>query len=209
MKQDLEEMHAQGIDYIHFDMMDGHFVPRLGSGTYFLKQLTQRQPIPVEVHLMVEDPIAFVDDIVAAGVSMITFHIETNKDAYHIISKIRSTGVKAGIALRPFTALSSIEPMIDDIDSVLLMAFSPGVLNQPTMQGFDDRIIECRKMLDKRGRQDVEISVDGGINLTNIQHLRKAGVSIFVMGNSGLFLNSVTLTEQIAKIRNALEGQTT
>ena len=204
IKNDLEEMRAQGVDYIHFDMMDGHFVPRLGSGTYFMKQLTQRQDIPVEVHLMVDDPVAHIDNVAEAGASMVTFHIESGKDEFNIVRKIKKHGMKVGIALRPYTPIRSIEPLLYDIDLVLLMAFSPGILGQATMSAFNERITECRYFLDKNGRYDVDISVDGGVKLNNIAALQAAGVSIFVLGNSGLFLPGVVIKEQLQKIRTLI-----
>ncbi|HZY82409.1 MAG TPA: ribulose-phosphate 3-epimerase [Cyclobacteriaceae bacterium] len=204
MKNDLDEMHAQGVDYIHFDMMDGHFVPRLGSGTYFMKQLTQRQPIPVEVHLMVDDPAAHIESVAEAGASMVTFHVESGKDEFNIVRKIRKHGMKAGVALRPYTPIRSIEPLLYDIDLVLLMAFSPGILGQTTMSAFNERVTECRKFLDQHGRKDVDISVDGGVKLNNIAALRSAGVNIFVLGNSGLFLPGVVIKDQLQKIRSSI-----
>ena len=205
MKSDLDAMQALGIDYIHFDMMDGHFVPRLGSGTYFIRQLTQKQSIPVEVHLMADDPAAWIDDIADTGASMVTFHIETGKDEYHIISKIKHHGMKAGIALRPYTPISSLQPLLKDVDLVLLMAFSPGILNQPMMDGFNTRITECRRMLDKNGKQNIDIAVDGGIKQENIATLRSAGVNMFILGSSGLFVPGVTVRDQLMNIKNSLE----
>ena len=188
MKSDFDEMGTQGIDYIHFDMMDGHFVPRLGSGTYFLRQLTKKQSIPVEVHLMVDDPAAYIDDIAEAGASMVTFHVETGKDEYHVINKIKHHGMKVGVALRPYTPISSIQPLLNDLDLVLLMAFSPGILDQSVMYGFNDRIAGCRRILDQNGKNEVEIAVDGGIRQENIAMLRSAGVNMFILGSSGLFV---------------------
>ncbi len=205
MKSDLDEMCAQGIDYIHFDMMDGHFVPRLGSGTYFIRQLTKKQLIPVEVHLMVDDPAAYIDDIAKAGASMVTFHVETGKDEYHIISKIKHHGMKVGGALRPYTPISSIQPLLNDLDLVLLMAFSPGILGQPMMDGFHHRIAGCRRMLDQYGKNNVDIAVDGGVKLENLAVLRSAGVNMFILGSSGLFVPGIKLRDQLINIRNSLE----
>jgi ribulose-phosphate 3-epimerase len=204
MKNDLDAMNAQGVDYIHFDMMDGHFVPRLGSGTYFLRQLTQKQPIPVEVHLMVDDPAAHIDSVAEAGASMVTFHIETGKDEFNVVRKIKKHGMKVGIALRPYTPIRAIEPLIYDLDLVLLMAFSPGILGQATMSSFNERVTECRKLLDDHRRQDVEISVDGGVKLSNIASLRAAGINVFVLGNSGLFLPGVVIKDQLQLINNSI-----
>ena len=205
MKSDLDELRSEGVDYIHFDMMDGHFVPRLGSGTYFMRQLTKNQSIPIEVHLMVDDPAAYIDDIAEAGASMVTFHVETGKDEYHIIRKIKRHEMKVGVALRPNTPISSITPLLNDLDLVLLMAFSPGILGQSMMHGFNDRIAGCRRMLDQDGKNDVDIAVDGGIKPENIAILRSAGVNMFILGSSGLFVPGVTLRDQLINIKNSLE----
>ena len=204
LKSDLSIIHQKGFDYIHFDMMDGHFVPRVGLGTFFLEQLTANQPVPVEVHLMVSDPQKYIDEIANAGASMITFHYETGKDIYQTLQKIKKHNIKAGIALRPFTPLSSISTFIKYLDIVLLMAYSPGISGQKPVLNFESRIKELDNILKECKRQSIDIAVDGGISEKNVKKLRVNGANFFIFGNSGLFIPETKLGDQIDKIHKIL-----
>ncbi len=204
LESDLSIIHQKGFDYIHFDVMDGHFVPGIGLGTFFLEQLTAGQPVPVDVHLMVSDPQKYIDEIAKAGASIITFHYETGTDIYRTLQKIKKHNIKAGIALRPFTPLSSILTFIEYLDMVLLMAYSPGISGQEPVPNFERRIKELNDILDRRGLQDIDIAVDGGVSEDILQKLRINGANFFVFGNSGLFIPGKKLESQIEIIDKIL-----
>ena len=194
----------EGLNYIHYDIMDGHFVPGIGLGTFFLKELIETT-IPLEVHLMVSDPEKYVDELAKKGVSMITFHYEIDKDVNAIIKMIlKHNGIRIGIAFKPETFFDSIVPFIDSIDLILLMAYAPGTFNQKPISNFGKRIREVKKILKKYGKDNIDIAIDGGITIDNIKSYYKSGANFFVLGKSGLFLPGKSIKEQLKLIKNIL-----
>ena len=205
LEKDLSILRQGGFDYIHFDMMDGHFVPRIGLDAFFLRQIASGQPMPVDVHLMVTDPVRYVDEIADAGGSIVTFHYETGQDIYRTIHCIRNRDMKAGIALRPFTPLSHIEPFIDYLDMILLMAYSPGTTGQSPIRDFEGRVAALAELLGQRGQEHIDIAVDGGVSEESISKLAKKGATFFVFGTSGLFMPGRKLDEQIDRIHEIIK----
>ena len=206
IQNDLSILSHGGVDYIHFDMMDGHFVPRIGLGTFFLGQITSRQSLPVDVHLMVTDPAQYIDEIADAGASIATFHYETGEDVYAVIHHIQNRKMKAGIALRPFTPLNHLDPILDYLDMILLMAYSPGTTGQSPVQDFEGRVAALNEHLQRRGVDYVDIAVDGGISEESIPKLAKQGANFFVFGSSGLFVPDRSLEEQVKRIQQIVQG---
>jgi ribulose-phosphate 3-epimerase len=204
---ELSVLHRGGFHFIHFDMMDGHFVPRIGLGTFFLRQITGNQPLPVDVHLMVSDPVRYIDELADAGAAIVTFHLETGKDVYQIVDRIRKRGMKVGIALQPFTALCLIEPFIEYLDLILLMAYSPGTTGQAPVARFGERIEEVDALLGKRGLHSVDIAIDGGVSEDSILQYGKRGANFFILGTSGLFIPGRTREEQIGRIQAILRQE--
>ncbi len=202
--KDVHTLHKKGFDFLHFDIMDGHFVPQIGLGTFFLRQLCLNQPVPVDVHLMVTDPENYIDELCEAGASVITFHYETGKDVYHILQMIKRRSVRAGIALRPFTPISLLTPLVEFIDLILLMAYSPGMLNQEPVPHFEDQIRELTSFLESHGKNHIDIAVDGGISEQNLSQYRDAGANFFVFGSSGLFIPGKGLEKQIDRLKSIL-----
>jgi ribulose-phosphate 3-epimerase len=206
LQRDLSILEKGGFHYIHFDMMDGHFVPRIGLGASFLRQITGGQSLPVEVHLMVADPVRYIAEIAEAGATMISFHYETGTDIYRTVSCIKDCGMKAGIALRPFTPLCHIEPLLDYLDMVLLMAYSPGTTGQSSAQNFGTRVGALHELLQQRGREQVDIAVDGGVSEEVIPKFAKQGANFFVFGTSGLFMPDRDLEQQVGTIQRIVRG---
>lgn len=208
IRNDLSIFYEEGIDYIHYDIMDGHFVPRIGLGTFFLEQLTKKQPIPLAVHLMVNDPGKYIDEVANAGASIIIFHYETGKDIYEIIQKIKKykNDIEIGIALRPFTPVSLIIPFIKFLKVILIMTYSPGTYGQNPMPNMEDRIKELKELLIEKNMEDIDIEIDGGITIKNIRKYRESGANSFVLGNSGLFIKRKNLRNQIRLIKEALRS---
>jgi len=204
LEKDLKLINQNKFDYIHFDIMDGHFVQRIGFDTLLIKELTKSQSTPVEVHLMVTDPERYIEEIVNNGASIITFHYETGKDIYHIVQKIKNNKVKVGIALRPFTPISVINNFIEYIDVILLMAYSPGVTGQKPILNFERRIREVKKLIIRRNLNNIDIAVDGGITISNLKLYEENGANFFILGTSALFVPGKDPSDQIDKINRIL-----
>ena len=204
LERDLNVLKKTGFDYIHFDLMDGHFVPEVGLGTFFLEQLTQKQSIPVDVHLMVTRPQRFIAEIAAAGAAMVIFHYEVIEDAYYILQTIKRYDLKAGIALRPFTPIEVVSPCLDHIDLVLLMAYAPGIRNQSPLPDFSNRIEKLNNLLVALKREDIDIAVDGGVTEDKMAEYNDCGANFMILGSSGLFIPNTDLEAQITKIKNIL-----
>ena len=205
LEQDLDLLRKGGFDYLHFDMMDGHFVPMIGLGSFFLRQITDNCPIPVEVHLMVDNPEKYISEVVDAGANTVIFHIETQKDIYKIIHDAKKKyNIRIGIGLSPFTQLHRVVPILKYIDLILLMAYSPGTTGQDPVYDFDDRIEELKELLIKNDKKNIDIAIDGGININNMQKYKSKGANLFVLGNSGLFVKGKELKNQIELIKRTL-----
>jgi len=171
---------AGGCDYIHLDVMDGHFVPNLTFGAPVIKCLKKNIPdFPLDVHLMVTDPMQWVDDMKSAGADCFTFHIEVVGDIAVLISKVKAAGMKVGIALKPNTPVSEVLPYVADIDQVLIMTVEPGFGGQSFMPDMLVKMAELRA-----GYPALDIMVDGGINSVNIHDVAKAGANMIVAGTS-------------------------
>lgn len=168
-------------DWLHFDVMDGHFVPNLTFGPMFISALKQVTPLPVEAHLMVECPERFIPLYVNGGSKRIIIHAETTSHLHRLIQMIKEQGCQVGVSLNPATPLNCLEYILDDIDLVLLMTVNPGFGGQALIPGVIPKIKELRRMIDQR-RLACKIEVDGGVNWNNIMVLTEAGVNVFVIG---------------------------
>lgn len=179
----IERMYISGATHLHFDVMDGHFVPNISFGSAILKDISELFPLINDVHLMISDPEKYFMDFVNAGADIITFHyesVESNK-LESLIHKIKDAGVKCGISIKPNTDVSVLFPLLNQIDLVLIMSVEPGFGGQKFMPMALDKIKILRKEIDKNG-YGVLIEVDGGVNETNIELLKQAGVDILVAG---------------------------
>jgi ribulose-phosphate 3-epimerase len=202
---DMINLKRQGIGFLHFDIMDGHFVPEVGLGIFILEQITRAGQLPVDVHLMVTDPGRYIDPLIGAGASLICIHQEVEEDVPRLLGKIRKQGCKAGLALRPETNLASAIPALDALDMVLLMAYAPGIRNQKAVLGFERRIGETLGLLARHNRLATDIAVDGGVSLAHLRTYSEAGANFFILGSSGLFIPGTELPEQIDRIKRILQ----
>jgi ribulose-phosphate 3-epimerase len=197
-----EEIHAvatAGADYIHIDVMDGNFVPNITVGPMIVKAARKITNLPLDVHLMIENPERYIDDFVSAGSDFITVHVETVKHLHRLLGVIRDAGIKAGAALNPATPLSSIQHVLHNLDMVVLMTVNPGFGGQSFIPEVLPKIEELRSMLDKKD-SEVDIEVDGGITVVNIAQVARAGASVFVAGNA--VFGSPNYAETIALMKN-------
>jgi ribulose-phosphate 3-epimerase len=172
-----------GADWIHVDVMDGHFVPNLTFGAPMIDALGRLTDLPLDVHLMVEKPERYIRDFAEAGAGVFTFHPEATVHVQRQLAVVREHGMLAGLALNPASPLVLLEDVIDDVDLVLIMSVNPGFGGQSYIPGSTDKIRRCRAMLDARGSR-ATLEVDGGITLETIATAWEAGADAFVAGTA-------------------------
>ncbi len=180
----LEWCEKSGADYIHVDVMDGHFVPNLTIGPPVVKDIRKRTTLPLDVHLMIENPQQYIPQFVDAGSDFITVHAESSGDINKTLAMICNAGVKSGITLRPGSPLSLVEPYLTEVDLVLVMSVEPGFGGQGFIPESLDRIKSLRRSLDSNDRGSSLISVDGGVKLHNASEILAAGADMLVAGSA-------------------------
>ncbi|MBX9687241.1 MAG: ribulose-phosphate 3-epimerase [Candidatus Obscuribacterales bacterium] len=173
-----------GADFIHVDVMDGHFVPNLTIGAPVVKSIRKNTHLPLDVHLMIEEPDRYLEDFAKAGSNLLTVHSEACIHLQRTLAEIRKLGMKAGVALNPATPPEHLQYVLQDIDLVLVMSVNPGFGGQKFIQAVLPKIRAIRRMFDEAGRKDVLISVDGGINAETARLVSEAGASVVVAGKS-------------------------
>jgi len=198
----LFELKKANIDALHFDIMDGHFVPNITFGSDFVRFLRKKTDLPFNVHLMVQNPDNYLDILAEAGSNIIIFHIESCVYPFRMIKRIRAHGLKVGIALNPATSLSAIEYILDQVDLVLVMTVEPGFAGQYFIPSMVYKVRALRDIIFQR-KLKVEIEVDGHIDKNTIPSLAKAGANIFVGGSSGLFISGLSISEAAKVMRDS------
>ncbi len=186
LADEVKVMERGGADYLHVDVMDGHFVPNITIGPPVVAALKRVTDVPLDCHLMISDPDAYIPAFAEAGASIITIHIEAALHLYRTIQTIRSLGVKAGVTLNPATPLSLLEEILPHVDLVLLMSVEPGFGGQSFIPSLYRRAGRLREMLIEAGNPDCLIEADGGVKLENVREVFEAGVDVIVSG-SGVF----------------------
>lgn len=180
----------KGAKYLHFDVMDGMFVPSISFGMPVLKSIRGGTSQVMDVHLMVTDPIRYVDAFHEAGADILTVHLEACQDMQAVLDKIHASGMKAGVSVKPGTAIESLSPILEQADMFLIMCVEPGFGGQAFIPESLDRIKNLRAMLDEKGLK-TDIEVDGGIYLANVREVIDAGANIIVAG-SAVFNGSIS-----------------
>ena len=196
LESEIKRLEKNGADWVHVDVMDGHFVPNLTIGAPVVKAIKPVTKLPMDVHLMIENPAKYVKDFALAGADVITFHYEATKETtFDVINIIKSYGVKVGLSIKPKTPVSAIKPYLDMVDLVLVMTVEPGFGGQKFMEDCADKIIEVKAYANK----DIIVEVDGGINAETAQHCKKCGADALVAGN--YVFSSDDMKEAIASLR--------
>jgi ribulose-phosphate 3-epimerase len=185
LADEVKAVEKAGADVIHVDVMDGHFVPNITIGPLVVQGLKKLTSLPLDVHLMIENPERYIEAFAQAGGDWITIHAEVCSRLKGVIKKIRQLNVRPGIVLKPATPLKTLFPVLDDIDLVLIMSVNPGFGGQSFIPSTLKKIERLRKIVDQ-SRYPLEIEVDGGVKVENIRQVSIAGADIFVVG-TGIF----------------------
>ncbi len=202
---DLALLERGGIDALHFDVMDGQFVPRLGLYPEQLRAVKQRTALPVDVHLMIESPERYVELFVEAGADIVVPHAEATPHLDRVIRLIREAGGRAGVALNPGTPLAALEHVLPDIELVLLLAINPGIVGHKLIPQSMAKIANTRKML--REHPHIQIEIDGGVSPASAARMIAAGADILVCGSSSIFGQPAPLDRQIPAFRSLIQDQ--
>ncbi len=195
-----------GADFIHVDVMDGHFVPNITYGPAFVKTLKSITNLPLDVHLMIENPDNYIKNFAEAGASIITVHVEACKHLNRTVNYIKSFGIKAGVSLNPATPIYSLEEIIADIDLLLVMSVNPGFGGQKFIESSVAKIEKAKKLIDE-SQSNALIEVDGGISPETAQLVAKAGARILVAGNA--IFNAENIGEAVLSIKHSAEKSLT
>lgn len=183
LAEDVKKIEEGGADYIHVDVMDGHFVPNISFGAPVMKCLNDKTGLPYDVHLMIENPDIYIDDFVTPKTEYITVHQEACVHLHRTVQNIRSKGVKAGVSINPATPVSTLECILPDVDLVLIMSVNPGFGGQKFIPGALEKVRELAEIKARKGLNFV-IEIDGGITLDNVREVMDAGVEMVVAGSA-------------------------
>lgn len=205
-KQTLDALLAGHVGLLHADVMDGSFVSNLMMGTDAIKQLRKASSVPLDIHLMIEEPERKLDWFDIQPGEYVSIHAESTRHLQRVLARIRELGAHPMVALNPATPISVIEEVIPDIDGVTVMTVNPGFAGQKLVPQTLQKITRVRKLLDAANRQDAVIEVDGNVSFENAVKMRRAGADIFVCGSSSIFSAAGTIGENIARIRADLEN---
>jgi ribulose-phosphate 3-epimerase len=181
--EEIKDVEIGGADYIHVDVMDGHFVPNITIGPLIVEAIRPITALPLDVHLMIENPDQYIEAFAKAGADYITVHVEACKHLHRTIHFIKSFGVKAGVVLNPATPVETIQHVLSDVDMVLLMSVNPGFGGQAFIPEVTKKIKTLRRMIDEKGLQ-VEIEIDGGVNELTAKLCIEAGATVLVAGSA-------------------------
>ena len=199
---EIKAIDRAGADYVHIDVMDGHFVPNITIGPLIVEAVRPVTELPLDVHLMIENPSRYIPDFAKAGADLIVVHAEAEKHLHRTVQLIKSLGKKAGVSLNPATPLCTLDMILPDLDLVLLMTVNPGFGGQSFIDSCLPKIAQLRHRIDELGLA-VELEVDGGVKTDNIGSIAAAGADVFVAGSA--VFNSADYAATIHSLRTSAE----
>ncbi|MCI6736820.1 MAG: ribulose-phosphate 3-epimerase [Intestinibacter sp.] len=196
--EDVKKVEKAGCEYLHIDVMDGHFVPNITLGPGIVKSLRKDVDMVFDAHLMIENPDNYIKQFVDAGCDIIVVHQEACRHLHRTIQNIKSHGIKAGVALNPATPIDTIKYVLQDVDMVLLMSVNPGFGGQSYIPVVTEKIKELKSLIDEMGL-DIDIEVDGGVKPSNISEVVNAGANVIVAGSA--IFNTDDIDEAVKSLR--------
>ncbi len=200
--QQVAEAEEGGADYIHVDIMDGHFVPNITMGPLVVRAIRPWTTLPLDLHMMIASPERFIAEFVESGADIVTVHAEACAHLHRVVHQIRETGARAGVALNPATPLSAVEEVLPDLDQVLVMTVNPGFGGQTFIGGMVDKIRRMRALLDERGLP-ADLEVDGGVSANTASAVAEAGASVLVAG-SAVYNSQTSVADAIRRLRESI-----
>ena len=201
----LDVFEKNGVSYLHIDVMDGEFVPNFTLGTDYCRKMKQASSIPLDIHLMINDPEKKLSWFDFGEGDIVSVHFESTKHPYLALQMIRERGAKAFLAINPGTASSVILPMLDVLDGVLVMTVNPGFAGQKLAESTLAKISEVRALAEAAGKTDLLIETDGNVSFENAVRMSRAGADIFVAGTSAVFRRDMSLAEGLMKLQTCVE----
>lgn len=202
----IKEFEENGIELIHVDIMDGCFVPNYTLGTDFVKTLKNKTHIPLDIHLMINNPENKIDWFDFGHGDYVSVHYESTPHFHRAVSAVKARGAKALAAINPATPINVLESVLDDIDGVLVMTVNPGFAGQKLVPSTLKKIRALREWLDKSGYEHIEIEVDGNVSFENAKLMSEAGANIFVAGTSSVFLKNTSLSQNTDTLRKIIQA---
>ncbi len=199
----IREAEAGGADWIHVDVMDGHFVPNITIGPLIAAAAKRSTSLPIDVHLMIEKPERYLAAFAEAGADYLTVHVETSPHLHRTVQQIRELGVRPGVTLNPATSVDTLAEILPYVDLVLVMSVNPGFGGQSYIPTSTDKIARIRRMLDARGLDHVELQVDGGVAPDTVGEVVGAGATCFVAG-SAVYNARASVAENVRRLREGI-----
>ncbi len=203
LEEEIKKTEEAGVDMLHIDIMDGHFVPNITIGPFVVEFIRKATKLPLDVHLMIEDPDRYIKDFISAGADLITVHYEALKHLHRTINWIKESGARPGVSLNPATPIWSLDHILEEVDMVLIMSVNPGFGGQTFIPQALEKISLLREMIRDKGLS-VLIEVDGGIKIDNARKVAEAGADILVMGSG--FFNAKDYKNLMKELKDTFEG---